>query len=146
MIAPAAIVSVCCSLIAADVDARTGRIPDRLTRPAAVVGLGVAAAGGFGAAALWGALAAGGSLLFLYAITRGRGLGLGDVKLATVIGIGLGPWAALGALGGAFIAGATAASWLLLTKRAGRRDTLPFGPFLAGGTVAASLVASSLPA
>lgn len=146
MIAIPAVAAVCASLIAAHIDARTGRIPDRVTRPASLIALAAAAAGGLATAAFCGALAAGGSLLFLYAITRGRGLGLGDVKLATTIGIGLGPAAGLVALGCAFVAGGAYASWLLVTKRAERRDTLPFGPFLAAGTVLAVLLAPELPA
>jgi leader peptidase (prepilin peptidase)/N-methyltransferase len=93
-----------------------------------------------------GAVAVGGSLLLLYAITRGRGLGLGDVKLAAVIGIGFGPAVGLAALGVAFVAGGIYASWLLATKRADRRDPLPFGPFLAAGTVVAALIVSGSPA
>ena len=146
MIAPAAVASVCASLIAAHFDARTGRIPDRVTRPASAIALAAAAATGLVSAAILGAVTVGGSLLLLYAITRGRGLGLGDVKLAAVIGIGFGPAVGLAALGVAFVAGGIYASWLLATKRADRRDPLPFGPFLAAGTVVAALIVSGSPA
>jgi leader peptidase (prepilin peptidase)/N-methyltransferase len=144
MIGPAAVASVCGALAAACIDARTGRIPDRVTRPTSAIALGLAFGSGIAFAAFWGALAVGGSLMFLYLVTRGRGLGLGDVKLGTAIGVGLGPQAGLTALGAAFVVGGIYASWLLLTQRARRRDALPFGPFLATGTVLAALLASGV--
>ncbi|HEX3468900.1 MAG TPA: A24 family peptidase [Candidatus Elarobacter sp.] len=146
MITPAAVASLCGALLAGSVDARTGRIPDRLTRPTAAAALTVAAATGSAVAAWWGALAAGGSLLLLYAATRGRGLGFGDVKLATAIGIGFGPSLGLIALGAAFVIGGAYASWLLAVRRAGRHDAVPFGPFLAAGTLIAAMISSALPA
>jgi leader peptidase (prepilin peptidase)/N-methyltransferase len=146
MIALSAVASVCGALIAAGIDARTGCIPDRVTRPTSIIALGVATVSGLVLTAFWGALAVGGSLLLLHVITRGRGLGLGDVKLGTAIGVGLGPAAGLAALGGAFILGGAYASWLLATRRASHRDALPFGPFLATGTVLAALFGSGLAA
>lgn len=146
MIALSAAASVCGALIAAGIDARTGRIPDRITRPTSAIALGLALASGLALTAFWGALAVGGSLLFLYVVTRGRGLGLGDVKLGTAIGVGLGPAAGLAALGGAFVLGGVYASCLLGARRASRRDALPFGPFLAAGSLLAALFASGFTA
>ncbi|MDQ6943875.1 MAG: prepilin peptidase, partial [Candidatus Eremiobacteraeota bacterium] len=100
--------------------------------------LGCAAANGVAPLACGGAYAVGGSLLTLHVLTRGRGLGLGDVKLGTAIGAGFGPAAGLVALGAAFVLGGAFASWLLLTGRARRGDAIRFGPFLAAGTVAAA--------
>lgn len=66
------------------------------------------------------------------------GLGLGDVKLVAVLGMSLGwlGWGevALGALLG-FVIGAVVGLALVLGGRVGRRDHLPFGPFLAAGTL-----------
>lgn len=146
MIAPAAVASVCGALLAGSVDARTGLIPDRITRPTVAVALAVAAATGAAVAAWWGAVAAGGALFVLYAATRGRGLGFGDVKLATALGVGFGPNLGLVAVGIAFVAGGAYASWLLATRRAGRHDTVPFGPFLAAGALIAAMISSALPA
>lgn len=140
MIAAPAVVAVCGALVAARIDARTGRIPDRITRPTTAIALGLAIASGIVVSAFWGALAVGGTLLLLHAITRGRGLGLGDVKLGTAIGTGLGPAAGLAALGSAFVLGGAYAAWLLATRRASHRDALPFGPFLATGSVLAALL------
>jgi len=142
MIAAAAGSAVCGALLGGAVDARTGYIPDRITAPAALAALGCSLVGGAGVASLCGALAAGGALLALYALTRGRGLGLGDVKLAAVIGLGFGPVAGIAAVGAAFVLGGAYATWLLASRRARRDDAMRFGPFLAGGALAVALVAA----
>lgn len=80
-----------------------------------------------------GAAATGGSLAILYAITRGRGLGLGDVKLACCIGGSIGAFLGVEALGIAFVIGGAYAAFLLATKRATRRAELRFAPYLAAG-------------
>ncbi len=138
MIAPYTLTALSGTVLAAVIDARTGLIPDALTRATAFAALGCAAANGAAPLACGGAYAVGGSLLVLHLLTRGRGLGLGDVKLGTAIGTGFGPGAGLVALGAAFVLGGAFASWLLLTGRARRGDTIRFGPFLAAGTVAAA--------
>ena len=142
MIAPSALVALIGTLVAAVVDARTGLIPDLLTRTTAVAALACAFANGVAPLACGGAYAVGGALLALHLLTRGRGLGLGDVKLGTAIGAGFGPAAGLIALGAAFVLGGAYASWLLLTRRAQRGDAVRFGPFLAAGTLAAALIPS----
>jgi Flp pilus assembly protein protease CpaA len=118
-------------------DARTGRIPNALTLAVAVVGFALALVGGDIATAACGAAAAGGALGALFVLTAGRGLGLGDVKLAVGLGAGLGPASALAALAAAFIAGGAIAVVLVAVHRAKPGDTLRFGPFLAFGTLAA---------
>lgn len=75
-------------------------------------------------------------LLFIgliYAVSLGRGIGFGDVKLAAALGILLGwPDIAL-ALIIAFIIGAIVGGVLMFMHRKGRRDAVPFGPFIAIG-------------
>ena len=75
-------------------------------------------------------------LLTLYAITWGRGIGLGDVKLGGIIGAGVGGVEALGAVGAAFVAGALCCIPLVFAGRLRRGDRLPFAPFMAFGTIA----------
>jgi len=101
-------------------DLRARVIPNAITAPAA---LAAAAAGGHLAA---GTLAA----LFLTAASLARpdGMGLGDAKLAGVMGLCLGP-AVLAAL---IVACAAAVAYGL----ARRARTLPFAPFLAVGALA----------
>jgi leader peptidase (prepilin peptidase)/N-methyltransferase len=87
-------------------------------------------------ARLLAALGAGGFLLAA-ALMRPDGMGLGDVKLAAVLGVYLGP-AVIEALLVAFLAGSIAG--LVLLARHGwqaRSRTIPFAPFLALGALAA---------
>ena len=135
-----ALAALCGSSAAALADLRTGYIPDAVTRTTALVALAFAAAAGAAPAACGGAWAVGGTLLGLHLMTRGRGIGLGDVKLGSAIGAGLGAPAGLVALGAAFVAGATYAAWLLIVRRARRGDEIRFGPFLAAGTLLAAFV------
>jgi prepilin signal peptidase PulO-like enzyme (type II secretory pathway) len=86
-----------------------------------------------------GSVAVGGSLLLLHALTGGRGLGLGDVKLGTALGMALGPSSGLLATALAFVFGGIYGGWLLATKRAAPGTPVRFGPFIAAGTLAAVL-------
>jgi prepilin signal peptidase PulO-like enzyme (type II secretory pathway) len=87
------------------------------------------------------ALAAGAGLagffIGLIILTRGRGMGWGDVKLALALGLILGWPRALIAVFLAFISGALIGIGLVVTGRRTLRQTMPFGPFLVAGTVAA---------
>ncbi len=128
-----------------DLEARL--IPDRL--------LGVAVVGALLIAiswppapwqsALFGAVLLGGFTLLLALFSRG-GLGGGDVKLAAVIGLYLGPLAGLLALFGAFLGAGLWAAVMLATHRRQGRDSFALAPYLAA---AAALVVvlrlSSLP-
>ncbi|WP_129662469.1 prepilin peptidase [Phytoactinopolyspora endophytica] len=119
------------------IDIREHRLPDWLTIPAfagAAVALGVAAAAGgdwsaYGRA--WAAAAVSLVVFLLLAVLRPSDLGLGDVKLAAVIGLVLGwiswPVVVFGIFG-AFVIGAVAGLALLVAGRAGRRTAIPFGP------------------
>ncbi len=144
MIAPAALAALAGTLVAAVVDARTGLIPDTLTRTTALAALACTIPPGGAPFACGGAYAVGGALLALHLLTGGRGLGLGDVKLGTAIGIGFGPIAGLLALGTAFVLGGAYAGWLLLARRARRGDAVRFGPFLAAGTLLAALLPATV--
>lgn len=79
-----------------------------------------------------GMAVAGGIFLLLAILGRGA-LGLGDVKLAAAIGALAGYPVALVSLFVGIMAGGVAALFLLLTRRAGRKDTMAYGPYLALG-------------
>ncbi len=69
----------------------------------------------------------------IFAISLGRGIGFGDVKLAAAAGLLMGwPDIAL-ALILAFIIGAIVGGLLMLFRGKSRRDAVPFGPFIAVG-------------
>jgi leader peptidase (prepilin peptidase)/N-methyltransferase len=78
--------------------------------------------------------AAGFTLLLLpYLITRG-GMGAGDVKLAGLIGMVNGFPLVLVALFCGIVAGGLLALILLISRMVGRKDAIPFGPFLVLGS------------
>jgi leader peptidase (prepilin peptidase) / N-methyltransferase len=140
-------------LVVAVIDARTKRIPNRLTYPLTPALALLFVAGGLLAGqpaaavrALLGALAGFAALLVL-ALISPRGMGMGDVKLAAPLGLGLGylSWGhvVLGLFGG-FMLGGGASLLLVATRIAGRKDHIPFGPFLAGGTLVAILAGQPL--
>jgi leader peptidase (prepilin peptidase)/N-methyltransferase len=133
LISPEASIAALAACYCGYIDARTGYIPNRIVYPALLSILLVALAFGRCEAAAGGALNVGGPLILLHLITLQRGLGWGDVKLGLCIGAGLGPICGFIALASSFIVGGMVAACLLLSGRAGRKDTVPFGPFLALG-------------
>ncbi len=84
-----------------------------------------------------GSAAAGAALGFgvflLAALARPGGMGMGDVKLAGVIGLITGLGGAALALTVGILAGGVAAAALLVGRRAGRRATMAYAPYLALG-------------
>jgi len=74
--------------------------------------------------------------LALYLVTKGKGMGFGDVKLAFLIGIVLGFPKILAALYLAFLTGAICGIILIIwRKKKLKGGTIPFGPFLIIGAV-----------
>jgi len=76
------------------------------------------------------ALVAAGFLLILNLITKGKGMGMGDVKLAIFMGLFLGPQKTIVAFYVAFIVGAIYGLILMALKKAKKKSQIPFGPFL----------------
>jgi leader peptidase (prepilin peptidase)/N-methyltransferase len=68
--------------------------------------------------------------LFLHLITKGRGMGLGDVKLAIPLALILGFEKSWSWLFASFVIGGIVASILLLLKRANLKTKIAFGPFM----------------
>jgi leader peptidase (prepilin peptidase) / N-methyltransferase len=82
------------------------------------------------------AAAAGGGFFLLAALAYPRGMGMGDVKLAAVLGLFLGR--AVGpAIFVALVAGTLVGALVIARKgaREGRKTAIPFGPFLALGGI-----------
>lgn len=121
-------------------DLRRRVIPDLLTAPAAALALAACAVEQPGALAprLAAGCAAGG-LLLAAALLRPGAMGLGDVKLAGVIGLYLGEGAATAML--VALLGGSAAGLALFARHGGRARgmTIPFAPFLALGAGLAAL-------
>ena len=89
--------------------------------------------------------AAAGGFFLLAALAYPRGMGMGDVKLAAVLGLFLGREVAAALLIG-LVAGVVVGVAIMSRKGVaeGRKTAVPFGPFLALGGVVALLVGEGL--
>ncbi len=117
-------------------------IPNVIVLPAALVGLAASIALDPGRWWVYLAAAVGSSLfLFVLAMIWPGGMGMGDVKLALLMGAVLGAVVVV-AFFLAFLIGAIVGLVLILSKRKGRKDAIPFGPYLALGSVIALLYGS----
>ncbi|WP_196880633.1 prepilin peptidase [Arthrobacter sp. CAN_A214] len=124
-------------VLLAAIDLRSKLLPNALLLPfagATAAVLGLAAVTGAGWQPLSGA-ALGAALMFgfylLLALMSPAGMGMGDVKLAAVLGLyggyaGLLPW--LITLLGGFLFGGLAGLAVLLSRRGDRHAVFPFGP------------------
>ena len=82
---------------------------------------------------LLSALGAASFFFAVFAVSRGRAMGFGDVKLAAFMGLFLGWPNIFVALFAAFTLGGVVGTALILTKRKGMKSVVPFGPFLITG-------------
>jgi leader peptidase (prepilin peptidase)/N-methyltransferase len=125
-------------LIVSFIDLSHKIVPDVITLPGMLAGLFASSAlTSIGLVNAIIGLCLGGGLFLLIALLRPGGMGGGDIKLIAMIGAFLG-WQAvlvtilLGALFGALVGMS-----LIVLKKKGRKDPVPFGPFLAGGALIA---------
>lgn len=70
-------------------------------------------------------------------LTRGRGMGFGDVKLSFLLGLFLGSPKIIAGIYLAFLTGAFVSIILILCRKKAFRDTIAFGPFLLLGGILA---------
>lgn len=120
-------------------------IPNKILIVAAVLGVAIAAIGDPGSLPERAiAAAAAGGLLFGAALAYPRGMGLGDVKLAAVMGLFLGRNVAPAILA-ALLAGSLVGLTMIARDGAeARKRAIPFGPFLALGGVVGLLAGDQL--
>ena len=81
------------------------------------------------------AFLASGFFLSLVLISKGKWLGLGDVKLAVLMGLVLGWPNILLSLFLAFMSGAMVGLGLIIAGKKSIKSQIPFGPFLSGATI-----------
>jgi leader peptidase (prepilin peptidase)/N-methyltransferase len=146
-----AAITVALALI--DIDVK--RLPNAIVLPSYLIGAALLALAGLlggdwravgrgllGMAALF-------TFYFVLSIVYPGGMGLGDVKLAGVLGLYLGwlGWSSLlvGTFAG-FLLGGVVGLALLVTRRAGRRSALPFGPAMLAGAMLAVFAAGPIAA
>ena len=111
-------------------------IPDRIVLPATVAILALRTIDDPSVEWILSALGAG-LVLLLIVLAYPRGLGMGDVKLSTLIGAGLGISVIVAMFVGFFVAFVPAAVLLLRHGKEARKQAIPLGPFLALGAVVA---------
>jgi len=146
-------------LLIAIIDLKYGLIPDHILFPAIIVllflspfwtvlGLDRPLMGNYGALfSLANSLCSGaGAFLAFLAVSLlyPQGIGGGDVKMAGLLGLLLGfPYIILALWISVFVGGSIA-SWLLLSGRRERGDTIPFGPCLSLGALTTLLAGDYL--
>lgn len=150
---PAYLYLAAAGLALAVIDFDTKRLPNQIVLPsygvvAVLLTIASVATGDWwalaraalGAAALF-------SFYFATAYAYPAGMGLGDVKLAGVLGglLAYLSWSALfvGAFAG-FMLGSIVGVAAMAVGRAGRKTQLPFGPFMIGGALLAIFVAAPI--
>lgn len=111
-------------------------IPNRVVLPAAALVLPLMEAAEPSLEWPVAALAASGALLCLALVYPG-GMGMGDVKLALLMGAALGGEVGVGLLVGLVAAALPSLAILVRRGWAGRKVGIPFGPFLALGSLVA---------
>jgi len=133
--------AVLVAISATDLERRI--IPNRIVLPATVVLF--AAQTILDPSVEWLAAGLGAAAFFLIAaLAYPGGMGMGDVKLALLLGVVLGRTVPVALLAG--MLAALVPSFVLLAKhgRAGRKMTIPFGPFLSLGGVLALFAGNSI--
>jgi leader peptidase (prepilin peptidase)/N-methyltransferase len=116
------------------IDLRHQIIPDAITLPGVVAGF---VANLTSQRVSWleslVGIAVGGGLFFVIILASGGGMGGGDMKLGAMLGAFLGWKVVLFSLFVSIVLGGVLALTLLASGKRGRKDPIPFGPFLAAG-------------
>lgn len=135
------------------IDHDTHRLPDAIVLPGYLVGGGLLTLACLLGADWWSLLRACIGMALLYAfylllsLARAGGMGGGDIKLAGLVGLHLG-WLgwwplAVGALA-AFVLGGVFGVALIATRRAERKTSIPFGPWILAGAWVGVLAGASV--
>jgi leader peptidase (prepilin peptidase) / N-methyltransferase len=127
-------------LVLSSIDLQTRLLPNAIVLPATAAVLAWQLAFFPQSAAEWVLAALGaGFFVLVPALIRPGAMGMGDVKLAVLLGAALGR-DVLSALTIGFVAVLPVAVWLLVRGRGIRGATVPLGPFLAFGAAVVLLV------
>lgn len=129
----------CAALVALSaIDAERRILPDRIVLPSTVLVLAAQIALHPGSTVEWVAAGLGASLfLFVALVAYPKGMGMGDVKLALLLGVMLGWTVAVGLMLGMLAAMVLGVALFARHGTSARKMAIPFGPFLALGAVVA---------
>ena len=129
----------CAALVALSaIDFERRILPDRITLPSFAIALAAQIALFPGQTLEWVVASLGASLfLFVALVAYPKGMGMGDVKLALLLGATLGKYVTVGLMLG--MLSALVVSLFLFARHgvAARKMAIPFGPFLAFGSIVA---------
>jgi leader peptidase (prepilin peptidase)/N-methyltransferase len=121
-------------------------IPNRIMLPAAVAAVAfgsVTHPAGVPEQLIAGAAA--GGFLLVFVLAYPKGMGMGDVKLAVVLGLFLGRYVAVAVLAGVLVG--TIVGTVIIARfgvARGRKTAVPFGPFLAFGAMVGLLAGPAI--
>jgi leader peptidase (prepilin peptidase)/N-methyltransferase len=143
---PAYLYLAAISVALAMIDFDVRRLPNVIVLPSYLVGALLLIPAAVADAEWWAAgrgllaMAALGAFYLVLALLYPGGMGLGDVKLAGLLGLYLGwlGWSSvlIGAFTG-FLLGGVVGAVLLLSGRASRKTAIPFGPYMLAGALLA---------
>ncbi len=123
------------------IDIETRRLPNVIVLPTAALVLAARLLTAPDEWATWlGAGLGAFACFFLLALVYPAGMGMGDVKLVLLLGFALGSAVLPALMVGTLAAALAGAAMLAREGRDARRRTIPFGPFLAFGAIAATLL------
>ena len=145
--APVGIFVVLALILITLIDLRLLVIPDQLNAFLALLALAVIPITNYKlliTVHLLGVVFGAGLFGLIILLTKGRGMGMGDLKLAVVLGLLFGWPKVILIVGLAFVIGGIWAAILLLAKKKSLKDAIPFGPFLAISAVAVIFVGDKL--
>ncbi len=109
-------------------------IPDKVIYPAIVITLAYRIVSGLDLPTVLAAFGAAGFFATIVLVSRGKWMGIGDIKLAFLMGLLLGWPNILTAMFISFILGAVIGLSLLIARKKTLKSEVPFGPFLVTGT------------
>lgn len=128
------------------IDLEQRRLPNRIVLPGAAVALATQVALQPDRTVEWVLAAIGAALfLFLPLLLYPSGMGMGDVKLALMLGAALGTSVVLALLLASFAVAFAGIAMIVRHGASARKRAVPFGPFLAGGAVVALFAGGALP-
>jgi leader peptidase (prepilin peptidase)/N-methyltransferase len=134
---PVAFLLISALIVITGIDLKHQIIPDVITLPGIPAGL---LANLLTSRVSWpeslAGILVGGGTFFVIIVASNGGMGGGDMKLGAMVGAFLGWKIALLSLLIAVLAGGFVGAALLVSKSRGRKDPIPFGPFLATGAIA----------
>lgn len=141
----AAIILIICLIISTFIDLKHQIIPDKVVLPTMAAGLLI------NIVFHWKDLpnyllgfVLGGSIIFLIAVLSRGGMGGGDIKLFATVGMFLGLRLTVLSLLLSFIFGSITGIFLIVLNRKKMKDAIPFGPFIALGSVVSLFMGESI--